>query len=193
MNKFIVIEGLSGSGKTTIATGLAKKINGIYLKTPIPPFDKIRSEVDKLNSLDAKSLFYLAGLVDLSEKIPELLKENHVIVDKYFDSLLIYRKLRGLNFNIPDWVKIRKPDHAFLIVSDEPSRIMGLIDRGSDLDLNEHIGPEKVDKLISLYKQNKELVEIDNSGSVDTAVADIIKRAGLEELRIKPENSIKLK
>lgn len=38
---FIVIEGIDGTGKTSVARELAIMIDGKYLSTPVPPFDAL--------------------------------------------------------------------------------------------------------------------------------------------------------
>ena len=55
-NKFIVIEGIDGSGKTTVSKLLSEKLNALMYKTPSWPFSDWRDVIDK--TVDIKSRFY---------------------------------------------------------------------------------------------------------------------------------------
>lgn len=57
---FIVIEGIDGTGKSTVAQLLAKKLDGICVKTPFDEFIPLKKFFNKLNNSTAKFFsFYL--------------------------------------------------------------------------------------------------------------------------------------
>ena len=55
-NMFIVLEGIDGSGKTTVCQLLSNKINAQIYKTPSWPFSDLRDVIDK--TVDIKSRFF---------------------------------------------------------------------------------------------------------------------------------------
>ncbi len=173
MNTFIVVEGISGVGKTTVAQELAKKLNAIYIKTPITPLDKMRAEIDTEYCSEAKALYYLAGIAELSKRITKLLETTSVVVDKYIYSSLVYPKINGVHFEIPTWANIRNPDYGFLVTVNEATRLERLVKRGSDLGVNKHIDPEKVRSMMGVYR-SLNLVEVTNDGLIEETVNAII-------------------
>lgn len=88
-NQFIVLEGLDGSGKTSVAHFLAETYGFKFIKTPDKVFEQIRDYVDKQDAY-TKLMFYYASNFDASRKIEDYLKEGSVICDRYFYSTLIY-------------------------------------------------------------------------------------------------------
>lgn len=88
-NKFIVLEGLDGSGKTSIGQFLAKEYGFKFIKTPDENFEKIRDYVDKQDAY-TKLMFYYASCFAVNNKIKEGLKERTIVCDRYFYSTLVY-------------------------------------------------------------------------------------------------------
>jgi thymidylate kinase len=78
---FIVIEGLDGTGKSTTANALAKKLGGIGLNTPLDKFKDVRPKL---------------------EDIKELTKAS-VVFDRYWLSTQVYHSWRteGIHFKLP--------------------------------------------------------------------------------------------
>ncbi len=93
---FIVLEGLSGVGKTVVGQALARTLNGVLYKTPPPPFTLIRDEVDRTCDLEARFFFYLAGVLHASSEIASLLKERPVVCDRYILTTDCYHRALGL-------------------------------------------------------------------------------------------------
>lgn len=121
-NKFIVLEGIMGSGKTTLAKMLAEKLNGVYYNTPIS-FREMRPVADKSLSLKARYYFYLSLNLQVSLEVSELLKEKPVICDKYIWSTFCYHKTLGLNFSWLAQLDILMPDFCFLIFCENQIRL----------------------------------------------------------------------
>lgn len=188
--RFIVIEGIDGVGKTTIATQLCESLGYKYYKTPpaiIESFNSplnescqsLRGFVDKLAyiSPQARYLFYLFGLVVASKEIEEILCNYHVVCDRYMASTLAYHwaldpQLENANVN---WVSVVRPDFEFLLtIYDEKEHKRRLRERGnpqSDLLLEQN-----QTFLLQVQERFKKmgLIEIDVSNISINSVVEII-------------------
>ena len=56
INKFIVIEGLDGAGKSEVSKKVARALGITHLESPIDPLKEIRTEIDE--NLCSKGRFY---------------------------------------------------------------------------------------------------------------------------------------
>lgn len=123
LNKFIVLEGISGSGKTEIGMKLAERISARYYATPPALFRQIRREADKNLCMEARFLFYLSSIVQASCEISKILETQNVVCDKYIWSTICYHSVFGLKVELPPPETYRHPDHVFLIVCDDQKRL----------------------------------------------------------------------
>ncbi|MGB2738944.1 MAG: dTMP kinase [Cognaticolwellia sp.] len=97
---FIVIEGLDGVGKSTIAKALAEAIGAEVLSTPGKKFNDIREQLDSIyqDNHQARQLFYMSTVVSISEQVRELInKGKNVIVDRYWLSTQVYHQWKSEN------------------------------------------------------------------------------------------------
>lgn len=97
---FIVIEGLDGVGKSTIAKTLAEAIGAEVLSTPGKEFNNIREQLDSIykDNHQARQLFYMSTVVSISDQVRELIsKGQNVIVDRYWLSTQVYHKWKSEN------------------------------------------------------------------------------------------------
>lgn len=132
MNQFIVLEGLSGAGKTTIAKAVAEAINAHFYKTPPSLFCLMREEIDRSADGISRFLFYLAGVFYASQEIVEILKYQPVVCDRYILTTLCYHRAINVIVDIPKsfFQTIVQPSHTFLVVCDNHKRITRLEGRG---------------------------------------------------------------
>lgn len=135
-NKLIVIEGIDGVGKTSIAKELQQHLimSGIHavlyeeLEKKNEGFNKIKPYIKKNAPLMSSLFFYLASAIKKSEVIRELLNSSWVICDRYVYSTIANHRAKGLTqetinkFNISE-LPIIKPDYLFLIVCNERQRL----------------------------------------------------------------------
>ncbi|MFC1234430.1 dTMP kinase [Vibrio sp. F74] len=90
---FIVIEGLDGSGKSTISKILAKKLNAKLLTTPGSDFKDTRKQLDAVfkNNPKARQLFYMATVLNVADEAQSLIASGqNVVVDRYWLSTQVY-------------------------------------------------------------------------------------------------------
>lgn len=173
---FIVLEGLSGCGKTTIGKILSEKLGAFFYKTPASLFNPIRPIIDEKADLMSRFLFYLAGIAQSSAEIKQLCEKQHVVCDRYLDTTMCYHKAMGVPVDLlvcrPENF-FSKPAATFLILCDQKERIKRLFKRG--LTYNDMIertsGIEE--KFFSEYKK-RQLIEVDNSSNSPNVAVDVI-------------------
>lgn len=172
---FIALEGLSGSGKTTIGQLVAEQIGAGFYKTPAPLFNSIRNEIDQAADATARLFFYLAGVMQASAEISNILKTKSVVCDRYLLATLCYHRTIGVTIDIPDFVfePLLKPDHTFLITCEETKRISRLYKRGlSYNDIQEQ--SLQIEQRFLFEYRRYHLVEIDNSSDDPTMAVGAI-------------------
>lgn len=89
----IVIEGLDGSGKSTVSKILAMKLNANLLTTPGTDLKDTRKQLDTIfkNNPKARQLFYMSTVLNVSDDAQALIASGqHVVVDRYWLSTQVY-------------------------------------------------------------------------------------------------------
>jgi dTMP kinase len=129
---FICIEGIDGTGKTTISRLIAEKFNFKYYKTPGGPFYDILKNTPSVLDLppSARFHFFLSGIYYDSIAIGSILRNNGVVCDRYIYSTITYHTVMGaeIPFSIHD-IQINQPTHSFLLLADEHVRRRRVEDR----------------------------------------------------------------
>ena len=182
-NKFIVIEGIDGSGKTTVSQYLCDKINGSLYKTPSFPFSVLRDFVDKCVNTKSRFYFYLSSVIHASSEIAKLLEHKNVVCDRYILSTLCYHRAATSFFKPFDesTLQILEPDFTFYLDADYNVRIRRIVDRENigntdavNTDLHDKEYQERVKHEFSKYKN---LIWINTNIISPEEVADIIFNA----------------
>ncbi len=138
---FIIIEGLDGSGKTTQAVLLTKKLSESYnvFCTAEPSNGKIGTFIresclygEKRIPTEAEALLFAADRIEhIQNEIRLALDEGKLVIcDRYIYSSLAYQGSAGLSL---DWIKTinaraLQPDVAFFIDVD-PKRVLERLQR----------------------------------------------------------------
>lgn len=169
---FIVIEGLDGSGKTTQARLLAKKLSkkyNIFLTTE-PSRGKIGSyireyylyEKQRLPT-DVEALLFAADRLEHVKKelVPALDEGKLVICDRYLHSSLAYQGSSGLSI---DWIrginsKALQPDIG-VFIDLAPEVVLKRLNRKKSV-METLETQQKVREIYLKFVENGELVRID--------------------------------
>jgi dTMP kinase len=183
INKLIVLEGIDGVGKTTIAHELKK----ILKKKGIPVilyedyeikhtnFNVLKPLVKKM-PIVGSHLFYLSSAIYKSQVISKLLKEKWVICDRYYFSSVAYHKTNGSNLEVSSLNDILLPDYGFLLTVDESIRRKRIMQKThitkSDLIPKK---PGLTPYVMENYLKEMNLIEIDNSISIKETLQTIIE------------------
>lgn len=178
MNHFIVFEGLSATGKTTLARAVAHEMGATFYKTPPRKFEAVRHFIDlRANSL-ARFLFYLSGVCQASDEIKRRLRRHPVVCDRYVFTTFCFHEAIGVHTR-RFWGTVASaiaiPDFTFLVTCDEKERLRRLAKRGLDCnDLRERgAGIER--RFLKSYREYG-VIEINNSGTTREALENVMRR-----------------
>ena len=205
-NKFIVFEGIDGSGKTTQSKLLSEKIKGKYTCEPT------NGEIGKLirkvlsgkklrkscglahSSLRSKceketlALLFAADRVEHVVDIEQNLKKSHIVCDRYIYSSMVYQSIQGIELdfimNINKFAK--KPDVLIFLDVDIEESFKRMGGRSKEIFENKEM-LEKVRKIYHeiierrLFEPKYGYIWIDTTGKTIEEVHDEIIR----ELREK--------
>ncbi|HDY97730.1 MAG TPA: thymidylate kinase [Pseudomonas sabulinigri] len=133
-SRVIVLEGLDGVGKSTLAKKLAEQLDAQFMSTPGESFKGIRSMIMDAFGEDqlAKALFYAATVSSEGRKARSIVEQGRsVVMDRYWVSTVAYAKARGVSANLDALESDLIPtDITVLITLDENTRLQRLHQRG---------------------------------------------------------------
>jgi len=87
MNDLFVFEGLDGSGKSTVASHLARAIGAKLIVTPPAEIEALRQRAHDL-ALPGRFHFYSLGNLICSQRLKEALAKGPVVLDRFYASTL---------------------------------------------------------------------------------------------------------
>ena len=123
---FIVVEGLDGCGKSTMARSLAEHFNARQLTTSASRFGDAREAMEQAVASDpvARQMFFATSVAIAAREIRELRAQGEsVVLDRYWLSTLVYgqvvRKI-DLGLNILE-DSLERPDVTFFL--DAPASV----------------------------------------------------------------------
>lgn len=93
---FLVLEGLDGSGKSSVAEVLAQRLDAVYLSTPLRDLSEVRSKVDAVFSQNplASTCWYAAHVSEASQRAAtSLAMGRSVVMDRYGLSTMAYSRM----------------------------------------------------------------------------------------------------
>jgi thymidylate kinase len=128
---FIVLEGLSGAGKTTIGRLLNERLRGSFYVTPPASYRVVRETVDRLGDLRARYRFYLSGLGVASTEIRAMRRRGPVVCDRYVLTTECFHRAAGCGIPYCHLaLPLERPTLQVLVVAPERLRLARLDARG---------------------------------------------------------------
>jgi dTMP kinase len=146
MPYFIVLEGLDGVGKSTLARRLAE--SGEYQLMTTPGADLLPMRSDIMNGLGssqtARALFYAATVQAEGEKARACNKQGRtVVMDRYSASTIAYAQQRGVTLDLTSILsQAYQPHLSILLTLDEDERQQRLYTRGTTAEDIETLNPD---------------------------------------------------
>jgi dTMP kinase len=184
---FIVIEGLDGSGKTTQAKLLARKLEKTrkVLLTAEPSCGKIGSFIredclyeEKRLPTEAEALLFAADRIEhmYTEVKPALDDGKLVICDRYIYSSLAYQGSAGLSL---EWIKTinaraMQPDFS-LFIDVPPERVIERLQRKKSV-METLETQQKVREVYLKYVEKGELVRINGDKPKDAVAEELYSK-----------------
>lgn len=149
---FIAVEGLDGTGKSTVIRLLAERCGCTLFKTPPDAFGAFRSEIDAAYQENdfAQQLFYASTVAHVSKLAETSLAAGcSVIVDRYWLTTKIYAGVRRQRINLDNLeVSLLRPDFTLYLHSSEAIRRERMKVRGmTDLDRRSCADAERLQAL----------------------------------------------
>ena len=127
-----VIEGLDGVGKTTLAQGLAERLNGTYIKSPPKELMAQKQRFEGNLADIARFQFYMGGNYMLSEQIREGRFQKPLFIDRFFFSTIaVHQPL--IQENLLKKVNLRRlviPEAVFYLYANPDERIRRMAEKG---------------------------------------------------------------
>jgi dTMP kinase len=162
----IVVEGLDGTGKSTLAQIIADKLHAQLLQTPPQEFNKFRMLVDKeyQGFGIASQLFYASTVAYVSGKAAKLLKiGKSVVIDRYWLSTHVYAKFRNDSIDLSEILpQLVCPDITVILDLDHIERRRRLRVRGNVT----HADLESLRWHRSLRQEYKKAIRLPVTGKV---------------------------
>lgn len=141
-HKFVVLEGLDASGKTTLGEKLSPILGAQFIQTPGEPFLSIQKKVLTL-PLDVQLPFFLAANLYASHNIKEMLATSPVVCARYVYTTLVAhctytgRDLGKVSHELAPFTRnLVMPDHIILVQVSEEEWYRRIQERGP-LDAND--------------------------------------------------------
>lgn len=94
---YIIVEGMPGTGKTTITKKLAEKLEAVYVKSIFSNTsygDSLRNILNSGKTVEVEYLYLVDLLLD-ELRIRKLLSENNVVRDKTYTSSIAHLRAHG--------------------------------------------------------------------------------------------------
>lgn len=185
-NKFIVLEGLDCSGKTTLAKALAHHMQPCTLFTFPDRTSRTGTVIDRFLRRDEGTgratgshelhLLYSANRYEKAALIREAIKHGNVVCDRYWYSGAAYSVAKGLDY---DWCVatdslLPVPSHVFFLDVDSQT-----VAKRSRFGQEAHDKIEFQAKVYNIYQKmvsDKLMVAIDGSHSPEETLEDVISK-----------------
>jgi hypothetical protein len=148
---FESLEGLRGTGKSTLAPLLAAARGAVLVPTVPAFYQPLRREIDKRGNADARLCFYLSALFTATDEIQRHLSAGTpVVVESYFARCLANHEVLGARTGITLPPGLPRPT-AYELVCREHERRRRLAARDKPSSRWDVLGERAAERLIGAY------------------------------------------
>jgi dTMP kinase len=176
-NIFIVLEGIDGSGKSSVSKELALHTDALYYRCPPRILTPLRNTADS-SPYYTRYLYYLIGNYIAQREIRKLLTHTGVVCDWYVYSTIAYHSvLLNKQLRIPT---ILIPDKLFYLYATTEQISKRLNERGSQSKFENLAFLERVKhKYEELLEHCPNVVRIDTTNKpVHITVNELLQKMG---------------
>jgi dTMP kinase len=150
---FESIEGLRGTGKSTVAPLLAAARGAVLVATVPPIYQPLRREIDKRANADARMCFYLSALFTATDEIRwHLLAGTPVVVESYFERCLATHAVVGACIGIALPPELPRPT-VYQLFCEEDERKRRLAARAKPVSHWDALEERAPDRMVSAYSR----------------------------------------
>lgn len=171
---FIVIEGIDGSGKTTIGRKLANRLGAVFYQTPSGVWRKYRNIVEGKPPI-IRCIYYLFATIASSFEISAMLRYNSVVCDRYIYSTWAYHLGYGCNclkvvpfYRLP----ITKPNKTYYLQVDNSERERRIRFRNNNTYRD--MDSVSLDSINNIFMSMGNLVCVDTTGLCEDDVVELL-------------------
>ncbi|SCD29356.1 Thymidylate kinase [Streptomyces sp. PpalLS-921] len=148
---FESVEGLRGTGKSTLAPMLAAARGAVLVPTVPPTYQVLRQEVDRLANVEARMCFYLSAVLTAADQIQRYLSAGiPVVVESYFARCLANHRAFGANLSVSLPPGLPRPITYHLVCA-EDERQRRLARRDKPVSRWDALAEITADKIIDAY------------------------------------------
>jgi deoxyguanosine kinase len=162
-HRFILFEGVDGSGKTSLAKLLAADLGGQYYHSPPQCLEPLRAYANSATP-QVRYRYYLLGNYITSHELSKLLESFDVVVDKYlYSTIAFHQVLLKQKLELPQDILL--PDHIFFTTASKTT-IEARLGKREQITAYEGLNflTEVDEAYKKLFQSNPKVTIIDTSG-----------------------------
>ncbi|XP_057314989.1 uncharacterized protein LOC130656178 [Hydractinia symbiolongicarpus] len=192
-NPFIVVEGLDGTGKSTITKNLCTRLNAVKMATPPDSIRHIRKKFDHLPELCRRAYYSFSNYM-AAKDVLDVIRTRPVVMDRYWHSTTAYAIAKevavGIEHHLPDeedslyaWPEdLLRPSAVLFLTTPEKHRD-GRVNERDDVTTEEREISESERfrmRIMEVYRKigYTKWVEVDTSGTQEESLEKAIKGLG---------------
>ncbi|WP_433754682.1 AAA family ATPase [Nocardia sp. CA-135398] len=177
---FESVEGLPGTGKTTVAPLLAAARQAVLVSTVPPQFQPLRRELDQGDNTNARMCLFLSALFTATDQIRRYLDAGiPVVVESYFARCLTTHRVFGAQLEVVLPADLPQPV-TYQLLCEPHERLRRLAERDKPMTQWDVLAEERIDQLLAAYRQFP-LHQIDTTAQTpDEVVREILSLNAFE-------------
>jgi thymidylate kinase len=150
---FIALEGLSGTGKTTIARSLAEVLRAVQVPTVPDEYKILRNYFEAPEQLDARFLFFLSAICEAGLEVRRhALSGRHVVVESYLARTIAFHRGMGSAVTV-ELPGLLRPDVTFHLICTGIERQRRRSRRGGDRHLWDQLARARAASIAREYRR----------------------------------------